>query len=74
MLQLIYRKKSEIHMAKTTKNKKTTIKKPTYMKGIIGSFIGGMIAAAAISAGNCVILKPSHHAQASAQLLTTIIK
>lgn len=31
-------------MTKTTKNKKTTIKKPTYMKGIIGSFIGGMIA------------------------------
>ena len=31
-------------MAKTTKNKKTSIKKPTYMKGIIGSFIGGMIA------------------------------
>jgi hypothetical protein len=31
-------------MAKTTKNKKTTIKKPTYMRGIIGSFIGGMIA------------------------------
>ena len=31
-------------MAKTTNNKKTTIKKPTYMKGIIGSFIGGMIA------------------------------
>lgn len=30
--------------------------------------------ASAISAGNCVILKPSHHAQASEQLLTTIIQ
>ena len=30
--------------------------------------------ASAISAGNCVILKPSHHAQASEQLLATIIR
>ena len=33
-----------------------------------------MAVAAAISAGNCVILKPSHHAQESEQLLATIIQ
>ena len=33
-----------------------------------------MAVAAAISAGNCVILKPSHHAQESEQLLAAIIQ